>query len=144
MRERKYKQCILCEGRTLADSVELFNQEMKRLAKYHPTYERYDDKFLIYYTCCEQEPESLSERMEMKGCDHRCIECQHCERSTNRFGDYDGRMKKAMCNKKGHKVRLDSRVCDIFYEEYQDNRPFELITKASPEEKLSDINRRGA
>lgn len=142
MKDHKYKQCALCEGKTLAESVEIFNKEMKRLANFNPTYERHGDNFLIYYTCIEKEPESLAEEMELKGCDHRCIECNYCERPTNRSGEYDGRIKKVMCKKKGHKVFIDSRVCDTFYKENQHGRKFELIGKA-PDIK-TEASRRGA
>lgn len=142
MKDLKYKQCALCEGNTLAESVEIFNKEMKRLANFNPTYERYGDNFIIYYTCIEREPESLAEEMELKGCDHRCIECNHCERPKNRSGEFDGRAKKAMCLKKGCKVFIDGRVCDEFYKEQQQDRKFELIGKTA--DIQTEESRKGA
>ena len=141
MREHRYLKCILCEGETMAESVEIFNAEMKKQAFRYPTYERDGNRFLIYVKYTEREPESLAEEMELKGHDHRCIECSHCERAKNRFGDYDGRMKKAMCNKKGQKVFLNSMVCDTFYKEHQGDVTFAQIAKINNNE-TADI--RGA
>ena len=144
MKTKRYKRCILCEGANLAESVKIFNEEMKKHANQNPTYERYDNCFLIYITVREQEPESIAEEMELKGCEHRCIECSHCERSVNKNGEYDGRKKKAMCNKKGRKVFIDSMVCDTFYKENQDNRPFEQNLKIINNNVFTEVKRRGA
>lgn len=145
MKERKYKQCILCEGKDLAESVGIFNNVMKERGIKEPDFERVGDKFLVYITVTEQEPESLAEEMELKGCDHNCIECRHCERTMNRYGKPDERLRKALCTKKGKKIYIDSPVCDTFYKEYQDNRPFEIIKKRPKDiNGVSKVDEKGA
>lgn len=127
MKDHKYTQCILCEGKDLAESVKIFNEEMKKNGIKDPKFERVGDKFLMYVTVTEREPESLAEEMELKGHCHKCIECSHCEREKNKSGNYDARKKKAMCNRKGKKVFINDDVCSIFYEEKQDGRSHEQI-----------------
>lgn len=130
MKECKYLECILCEGKDMAESVEIFNKEMKRQARLRPTYERDGNRFLIYIKNIERVPESLAEEKELEGCDHRCIECSHCERRRNEDGQYDLRTVWGFCTKKGHKTKLSGSVCDVFYKEGQDGAGFRprLIT----------------
>ena len=122
MKENKYMQCILCEGKTLADAVSKFNEEMKRNAQFRPTYERVGDSFLIYVKVVEVMPESIAEANFMQGCRHRCEECSHCVRTKKTDGSTDYRSKHAKCAYSGNRVRTDGWVCDTFYLEQQDRK----------------------
>lgn len=128
MRTSKYTQCVLCLGKDLAESVRIFNAEMKRLSKDNPTFEKIDGGFLIYYTITERVPESVAEEKELQGIRHHCIECNHCERPLNRFGQPDGRRKKVICQRTGRLVGFHTDVCDIFYEEHQDFQEFKPVS----------------
>lgn len=122
MKETKYVQCILCEGDTFQEAVDKFNFEMKRNAIFSPTFERAEDKFLIYIKVYDLAPETIAEAKQLEGCKHRCKDCCWCERDLNRFGVVDKRKKTAMCiaGDTPKKIRIDASVCDIFYLEHQD------------------------
>ena len=124
MKTNTYKQCILCAGETMAESVEAFNKEMQRLGHLNPTYERIDGGFLIYYSETSMTPEGLADEMELSGCRHTCEECDYCTWPTNRFGEEDGRVKKTLCDRAGRLVRKNTPACDTFYEEGQHKRLF--------------------
>ena len=129
MKESKYMQCVLCEGVDLADSVRLFNEAMLRYGKQNPTFERYGDNFLIYFKRYEYIPESISETKELQGEDHRCVECEHCTRKTNRFGVPDKRTKRAYCEHKKQTTWITSKVCDEYYNEHPDEPEDEKIIR---------------
>ena len=133
MRDNKYMQCILCEGVDLADSVRIFNKEMKRLRELNPTFERYDNNFLIYVRCNQMQPENIAEAKEMQGINHKCIECEHCIRQMNSHGVPDRRIKKAICRKDGSRISINTNVCDIFYIEHQDEETKFKKTRARKE-----------
>lgn len=120
MKDNRYIQCILCEGIDMADSVRRFNEEMRRLKEFEPTFERDGDRFLIYVRCKQLQPENIVEAKEMKGIHHTCVECEHCVRQNNRYGVPDGRIKKAICKKNGQPTKITSSVCETYYLEHQD------------------------
>ena len=66
MKNTSYTQCILCQGKDLAESVRIFNEEMQKHCKDSVTYERYDDFFLIYVKCTEMIPENVVEQHELQ------------------------------------------------------------------------------
>ena len=120
MKQNKYPQAILCEGKTFAESVEIFNREMRMLKGEKFTYERKDDSYIIYVECVDRQPEGIAEAREMQGIRHTCVECDHCIRQMNRYGVPDARIKKAVCNKDGHMTTINTRVCNTYYIEHQD------------------------
>ena len=124
MKITKVTQIAPCFGRDIKDSVRIYNEEMIRLADCNPKTSEKEGGFLIYYTVTKQVPEGVAEERRMQGIYHKCIECNHCERPLNRFGQPDERKKKIICNKTGAMIHLTTDVCDIFYEEMQDVQEF--------------------
>lgn len=124
MKEKKYTQCILCEGATFQESVDKFNRVMRENSAFFPTYERVGESFLVFIKVTEHVPETVVEAKWLEGCRHYCSECEHCHRDLNRFGEIDKRKKTGTCHANGviKKIRIDSIVCDTFYEEGQGQR----------------------
>ena len=120
MKTKRYKKCILCEGSNLAESVKIFNEEMEKLQDINPTFERYNDAFLIYVTIYEDIPETIVDEKQLEGCSHKCKECNHCKRILTRKGEINKVTKKAICDLNDTTVYLDSTVCEVFYDEHQD------------------------
>lgn len=123
MKTKKYMRCILCEGVTLAESVKIFNEEMEKLQDANPTFERYNDTFLIYVTVYEKIPENVVDKKELQGCSHTCSDCIHCQRRLTRKGEVNKVTKRATCDLKDMTIFIDSTVCEVFYEEHQDLKP---------------------
>lgn len=136
MRTATYKQCVLCAGATMAESVRIFNEQMKELGQLKPTYERIDGGFLIYFNETALIPESLADKMELKGEIHVCEECSHCQWPKNRHGLEDKRVKKTMCHRSIQLINKDTQVCDIFYEEGQHKKLYLDIQPREETEKI--------
>ena len=117
MKESKYTQCVLCEGRTFQGAVEKFNIEMQRLSDYNPTYERAGKSFLIYYTIRKSVPEDIVEMKMLQGCRDKCEECAHCIRQKTDSGKVDKRTKRSFCELHNTITWIDSTVCEEFYME---------------------------
>lgn len=143
MKTRRYKKCILCEGATLAESVQIFNDEMEKLQDPNPNFERYNDAFLIYVTMYEDVPESISEEKQIKGCTHKCIECDHCIRVLTRKGEINKVTKKATCDLNNTTIFLNSTVCEVFYDEHQDMRLQTIDAEVVPLKSREEM-RKGA
>ena len=140
MKTKRYKKCILCEGATLAESVQIFNEEMEKLQDPNPEFERYNDAFLIYVTAYEQIPETVVEKKQVTGCSHKCIECGHCKRVLTRKGEINKVTKKGTCDLNGMTIFLHSSVCEVFYEEHQDMKlqtfDAEVVSLKNREEEM--------
>ena len=144
MKTKKYKRCILCEGATLAESVKIFNDEMEKLQDINPTFERYNDAFLIYVTVYEEIPENIVDEKKLLGCSHKCRECSHCKRILTRKGEINKVTKKATCDLNDMTIFLDSTVCEVFYEEHQDMKLQTFNAEVVPLKSREEEMRKGA
>ena len=144
MKTKRYKKCILCEGATLAESVQIFNEEMLKLQDPNPDFERYNDAFLIYVTMYEEIPETIVEEKQQIGCTHKCRECSHCKRILTRKGEINKVTKKATCDLNDMTVYLDSSVCEVFYEEHQDMKLQTFNAEVVPLKSREEEMRKGA
>ena len=144
MKTKKYKRCILCEGATLAESVKIFNEEMEKLQDINPTFERYNDTFLIYITVYEDIPENIVDEKQVQGCSHICMECDHCKRILTRKGEINKVTKKAKCDLNGMTIYLNSTVCEVFYEEHQDMKLQTFNAEVVPLKSRASELRKGA
>lgn len=104
-------------GNTPQEAALLFNSTMMELAGMHPSFTREGDTYYIQYIVEIKEAESLVEEHELNGERHTCNECHHCVRDLNRFGDIDARKVWATCSGTGERIRLNSSVCEVYYEE---------------------------
>ena len=107
-------------GNTPQEAAALFNEAIMELAPMHPQWTREGDTYYITYHVTWSEAETLAEEYELKGENHTCEECPFCVRDLNRFGEPHGRKKWATCARKGERVRIEARVCDIYYEGKED------------------------
>ena len=144
MKTKKYKRCILCEGATLAESVKIFNEEMEKLQDINPTFERYNDAFLIYVTVYEEIPENIVDKKKLLGCSHKCRECSHCKRILTRKGEINKVTKKATCDLNDMTIFLNSTVCEVFYEEHQDMKLQSFNAEVVPLKSREEEMRKGA
>ncbi len=144
MKTKRYKKCILCEGTTLAESVQIFNDEMEKLQDLNPKFERYNDAFLIYVTMYEEIPENITEEKQVQGCSHKCRECDHCKRILTRKGEINKVTKKATCDLNGMTIFLDSSVCEVFYEEHQDMKEQKFNVEVIPLKNREEEMKKGA
>lgn len=109
-------QVRFISGRTPEEAAAEFNLAMRELAPLRPTYEREGTSFYIYFNIEMSEAEDIVEEHQLKGEYHYCRECNNCVRDLNRFGEVDKRKRHATCTYLGERVRLDSRVCEHYYE----------------------------
>ena len=104
-------------GNTPQEAAMLFNEAIMELAPLHPSYVREGDTYYITYTIEYREAENICDEYELKGEGAKCVDCPHCVRDLNRFGDIDVRKKHATCTaKEGMRIRIDSSACEIYYE----------------------------
>lgn len=116
MRQITVPQVRPVKANSPQETAMLFNQTMMELAPMHPTYEKDGDMFWIYYTVEYREAENICDEYELKGEGAKCVNCPHCVRDLNRFGDIDVRKKHATCTaKEGMRIRIDSSACEIYY-----------------------------
>lgn len=117
MKSKKIIQTIFIDGSDGHESAAMFNKTMMDLADLNPSYERDGNSFWIFYSAQIDEPETLLEEYELKGEEHRCIECPFLIRDLNRFGNPDVTHKHGTCGKSGQRVRIDGTVCERYYRE---------------------------
>ena len=115
MKRNSITQVRAISGNTPEETALLFNEVMMELADLRPTYERDGNLFWVFFKVDVTETETLAEDYEVRGEGAYCKDCPHCHRDVNRFGEYDGRKKKATCTLKGERCWIDSRACDEFY-----------------------------
>lgn len=132
MKNTKLLKPILCEGIDLAESLNIYLEEICRLPGPFDHKEVIGSSVIIWYQEEEKREKPMWKVMREHGIKHCCGECNHLIRNTKKDGTTDKRKMYCPCEHLRCEKRVSDPACDTFYLEMFDQIESGNVRKASP------------